>query len=353
MRIGYCCKFIPTPSMTQGLDKQQIKKLIEDYNQKSTTIRYLNTLSRDQAFEKIRSLIGHNFFSLQNQIEWVAKQPEQMRLLRIGSEFVSAATHPDFMWIYKHSDIQALLENNFSRIGNLARTHNIRLAFHPGQFTILNSITQDVIDRAIQEFEYHTDMARWMGYGSSFHDYGFVINIHAGGKQGGLEKLVKTINNCLSPEARNLITIENDEFSWGLDELLSIKDHVALVLDIHHHFVRTGEYIQPDDPRIQNVIESWRGIRPLGHLSTSPESQLFDHDINQLPNLEKLIEQGHKKTKLRAHSDMCWNKAVNDWAIQHLDWMDIEVEAKSKNLASKQLYDHLMEKKFDKISSSS
>lgn len=345
MRIGYCCKFIPPESMIKDLDKKQIKDLIQKFNQKSTTIRYLNSLTKDQAYTKIQGLIEHNFYSLNNQIDWVAQQPEMLRLLRIGSEFVSAATHEDFKWIYKDCDIQMLLAEGFERIGNKARSHDIRLAFHPGQFCILNSISENVIERAIEEFEYHVDMARWMGYGSSFHDNGFVINIHAGGKQGGLDKLIDTILNRLSPEARNLITIENDEFSWGLDELLSITDHVALVLDIHHHFIRTGEYIQPNDSRIERVKESWKGIRPLGHLSTSPESILINHSTDQLPNLRHLIDSGIPKTKLRAHSDFCWNQKVNEWAITHLNWMDIEVEAKSKNLASVQLYDQYQKMK--------
>jgi hypothetical protein len=56
-----------------------------------------------------------------------------------------------------------------------------------------------------------------------------------------------------------------------------------------------------------------------------------------MPNFAKLTEQGHKKTKLRAHSDFMWNNAVNDWALSHWEWADIQTEAKMKNLASTQL----------------
>ena len=31
---------------------------------------------------------------------------------------------------------------------------------------------------------------------------------------------------------------------WGLESSLELEKHCALVLDIHHHWVRTGEYIQ-------------------------------------------------------------------------------------------------------------
>ena len=38
-----------------------------------------------------------------------------------------------------------------------------------------------------------------------------------------------------------------------------------------------------------------------------------------------------------------WNSAVNDWALSHLEWADIMVEAKAKNLASIGLYKYSME----------
>ena len=37
----------------------------------------------------------------------------------------------------------------------------------------------------------------------------------------------------LSTEARNTITIENDENSWGIEASLELRKHLALVLDIH------------------------------------------------------------------------------------------------------------------------
>jgi UV DNA damage repair endonuclease len=143
----------------------------------------------------------------------------------------------------------------------------------------------------------------------------------------------------LTPEARNLITIENDEVSNGLDISLLVAEHVALVLDIHHHWVKTGEYITPEDSRVQRVIESWRGVRPALHFSTSREDLLVDHDPGVRPDLDALLARGFKKQKLRAHSDFCWNHAVNDWALGFSDNFDIQVEAKGKNLASEQLYE--------------
>ena len=61
---------------------------------------------------------------------------------------------------------------------------------------------------------------------------------------------------------------------------------------------------------------------------------MTEHDPNVLPNFDKLIEQGYKKAKLRAHSDFMWNNAVNEWASSFNESADIMVESKAKNLAS-------------------
>jgi UV DNA damage repair endonuclease len=211
----------------------------------------------------------------------------------------------------------------------------VRLSFHPGQFCVLASDNPEIVDRSIEEFEYHVDMARWMGYGASWHDHGFKINVHLSGR-GGPDLFLKTLGR-LTPEARNLITIENDEITNGLDSTLVVAKHVALVLDIHHHWINTGEYITPEDSRTDRVVESWRGCRPLLHYSVSREDLLVDHPTGTRPDLSQLLNLGYKKAKLRAHSDFMWNTAVNDWALTFAPKFDIQVEAKGKNLASAQL----------------
>jgi UV DNA damage repair endonuclease len=182
-------------------------------------------------------------------------------------------------------------------------------------------------------------MARWMGYGRTFQD--FKCNVHISGKQG-YQGIINVLPR-LSPEARNILTIENEEVSHGLDDCLNLSKHVAIVLDIHHHWVREGEYIQPNDRRVEQVKESWRGLRPTMHYSLSREDYLVDHSSDQAPNYPQLLESGYKKSKLRAHSDFYWNTATNDWALSFLDSFDIMCESKGKNLASFALYDRARE----------
>jgi UV DNA damage repair endonuclease len=173
-------------------------------------------------------------------------------------------------------------------------------------------------------------MARFMGYGKTFQD--FKINVHIAGRAGpeGIRQAYKRLSN----EARNCITIENEENSWGLDDCLSISDIVPIVLDIHHNWIREGVYIDPTSDRVKRVVDSWRGVRPTLHYSLSREDYLDIRNYPNRPEMALLLEQGYKKQKLRAHSDFYWNFEANKWALSFLDTHDIMCEAKAKNLAS-------------------
>ena len=215
---------------------------------------------------------------------------------------------------------------------------------HPGQFTVLASDSEEIVERSIEEFEYHVDCIRWMGYGTQFQD--FKCNVHISGRKGpaGIKAALKR----LSPEARNTITIENDENKWGIEHSLELADDLALVLDIHHHWCREGEYISPTDDRFARVIESWRGVRPVIHYSYSRDEHLpegYAHDT--MPSMSTLLEAGHKKAKLRAHSDYYPNQRVNDYALSFLDYADIMCESKCKNLASIELHKYYTGEQYD------
>jgi len=264
----------------------------------------------------------------------VGNLDEHLRMVRISSDILPVYTERSWSYFWRMPDVINYLGTAFSKVGDCARSSGVRLSFHPGQFCVLASDSDDIVSRSIEEFEYHADMARWMGYGKQFQD--FKINVHIAGRQG--PEGIRRVLQKLSPEARNTITIENEENAWGLDDCLTISDIVPIVLDIHHHWVREGEYIQSSDHRIMCVVDSWRGVRPTCHYSVSREDWLPDHDVDTLPDYHALLTQGKNKQKLRAHSNFMWNNACNEWALSHLSWTDIMVESKGKNLSSFNLY---------------
>ena len=331
-RIGFCCKWLNDPSETGGM---KVNAKDRDLNGRSTTMRWLREHA-DEAEQRQWDIMNHNAQAAVRMVERVATLAPERRMVRLGSEMLQGYTEPSWIDWWQRREIQDHCEKIFKPVGDTARRLGVRLSFHPGQFCVLASESDEIVERSILEFEYHADMARWMGYGSTWHDEGFKINVHLSGK-GGPEKFLRSLSK-LSPEARNLITIENDEISNGLDVTLSVADHVALVLDIHHHWVNTGEYIEATDPRVQRVVESWRDTRPVMHYSVSREDILVDHDSRVRPDLSGLLARGFKKQHLRAHSDFYWNSAVSEWALTLVDQFDVECEAKGKNLARDAFY---------------
>ncbi len=332
-RIGFACKWIDHAGQVDGIGpKDDAKK----YNTGTTTISWLNRQSKHVAEEKLWDLMRQNIESTRMLVERVSQLDPHLRMVRLSSDILPAYTEPNWSYFWCQPDVVAYAERHFARIGEIARAHNVRLSMHPGQFTVLASDNPDIVNRSIEEFEYHVDMARYMGYGKTFQD--FKINVHISGRLG--PDGIRSAYTRLSNEARNCITIENEEISYGLDDCLSIGDLVPVVLDIHHHGVREGEYISPTDDRVKRVVDSWRGVRPTLHYSVSREDYLVDHARDRCPAYDALMESGHKKQKLRAHSDFYWNTAVNDCAVQFLGTHDIMCESKAKNLASFELAKH-------------
>lgn len=321
-RIGFACK------IQESHDKADPK-----LNTKTTTLTWLNNQPRDKSVEKLWMVLNHNIQALKQQINWLAKQPRGQRMFRLSSDLCPAYTHEDWMWWYFEPDVVSALERGYGEIGELIREHDIKASFHPGQFCVLASEHDGIVDNSIAEFEYHCDLIRYMGFGREFQD--FKCNVHIGGKRGpnGIKAALKK----LSKEARNTITIENAEYTWGLDASLELVKDCALVLDIHHHWINTGEYITACDDRYKLVQESWRGVRPTIHYSVSREDCLVDHDPYIKPDLQQLKKMGFTSAKLRAHSDYYWNQEVNKWALTFLNTSDIMCESKQKNLASQEL----------------
>ena len=326
-KIGFACKWIDRPDQVNGIKPTDDCK---KYNTGGTTVAWLNRQKRDVAEQKLWDLMEQNIESVRKLVKRVGELDDNLRMVRIGSDILPVYTESTWNYFWLRADVREYCEKHFSTIGDIARDCNVRLSMHPGQFTVLASDNDDIVDRSIAEFEYHVDMARWMGYGKTFQD--FKINVHIAGRRGpaGIRQALAR----MTPEARNTLTIENDEMTWGFENSLELVDDCALVLDIHHHWIKTGEYIEPTDDRVKRSLNSWRGVRPVIHYSVSREDLLEDHCKNTRPDLNALLETGYKKGKLRAHSDFYWNESVNQWALSFNDTHDIMCESKGKNLAS-------------------
>ena len=178
-KIGFACKWIDHAGQVDGIDdKDDAKK----YNTGSTTVAWLNRKSKDVAEQRLWDLMVRNIESTRLLVERVGALDENLRMVRLSSDILPVFTQRDWSWFWRTSNVRTYLEREFRTVGDAARKNGVRLSFHPGQFTVLASDNPDIVDRSIEEFEYHADMARYMGYGKSFQD--LKINVHISGRAG-------------------------------------------------------------------------------------------------------------------------------------------------------------------------
>lgn len=340
-RLGFCCKFILEPRSEPFKTLKAAREATLHMNLTHVTMSHLAGLEPAARRAKIEGLVRHNLGALERQVAWVAARPPLERLLRMASNVLPGYTHPIAKGIYAEPEMRRLVEAGIARIGEVARASGVRLSLHPGPFCVIASQNPAAALNGIEELEYHAELMAMLGYGSGWHPHGAHINIHVGAREPGVLGFAASLPQ-LSRTARDLLTVENDENVFGLDTVLQLADHVPIVLDLHHHWVQSGgEYIEPEDPRIAQVRESWRGVRPIAHISVSREELLAGHDPDAAPDFRALIEAGHHWRDLAAHSDGMWNRAVNALVARHLVWADFEVEAKAKNVASAALADEI------------
>jgi UV DNA damage repair endonuclease len=332
-RIGFCCKWLDNVSEVKGM---KVNAANRELNGRSTTMRWLREHPLE-AEQRQWDIMNHNAAAALKLVQRVGALPPGRRMVRLGSEMLQGYTHPEWILFWKQADVQAYCAKIFAPVGAAARSLDVRLSFHPGQFCCIVSNNPGIVERSLAELEYHADMARWMGYGKSKLD--FKINVHLSGKLGvaGFD----TAWQKMSLELRNCLTLENDEYQAGLDALLPLGKRVGIVLDIHHHFINTGEYINSQDHRISQVIDSWQGVKPAIHYSQSREDYIAKF-IDIMPLMDQLLTITNK-AKLRSHSDFYNNKQLNAWALTHLEWADIQTESKGKNLSADQLFNQWQE----------
>ncbi len=328
-RIGFACKY--KHENKENLSDKEVLAIESSFNVKTTTIRYISSLSEKEQLTKINTIVEHNLLSLRKLLDYVSTLPKELNMLRISSDLLPLYTHEDYKKYYKNKSLKKLIEKELYEIGKLAKKNNTRLSMHPDQFCVLGSEKEHVVNNSIKEFEYHADLIRMMDYGNKFQD--FKCNIHISGALG-VAGMINSMKK-LSKEALNTITIENDEKKFGLNECLELSEYCPIVLDIHHYWCREGERISVDDERIDLILQSWRDVRPTMHYSQSKE---YFKELGQSENehfdFNYLKEKNGNKKDLYAHSDMLWNNKTNEYAKDFLNKFDIMVEAKNKNLAS-------------------
>ena len=162
-RVGFACKFM---HHDRTLKPKMLKEIEGPLNFRGTTIRWMRE-HLDEAQERVYDIVEHNLNATEYLIDYVSTLPLPQRMLRMGSDMLPAYTEKNFGHLTKTNYITDRIASRLSTIGDKARKNDVRLSMHPGQFTVLASDNPDIVESSIEEFEYHADIVRYMGYASA------------------------------------------------------------------------------------------------------------------------------------------------------------------------------------------
>ena len=139
-RIGFCCKYMD-PDQSQK--PKILKEIQQNFTEKGTTVAWCNRQEKSVAEQKLLDVVTHNMQSAYNLVEWVSTLPENRRMVRLGSNQIPMATEPNWRYLWDDPTNVRVLEAGFAKVGELAKSRDVRISFHPGQFCVLASDKPD------------------------------------------------------------------------------------------------------------------------------------------------------------------------------------------------------------------
>lgn len=224
----------------------------------SRTIRLANLRT-----EKLIPVITQNLQAIREMVEWNARHG--IHFLRVSSDVIPFATVEGFPF-----DWAEAYDWLFRAIRRAVKRHKIRLSNHPGQYTVLNAQRPEVVADSVRELDHQARFLRLLDPVQG------TLTLHVGGAYGdkaaSIERFKQNFHR-LSDAARAMLTLENDDTIYTLDDVLGLCEDlgIPLVFDFfHHRLLHEG-----DDPldgleeKLERVVATWGRRVPKFHLSSA------------------------------------------------------------------------------------
>ena len=265
MSIGYACLNIGTPQ-----------------------INIRSVMQRNATPEKLTEVIAHNLEALEKMVDY--NIANDIRLYRISSDLIPFGSSPvnalDWPEIHKEA---------FDRIGAKIRNSGMRVSLHPGQYTVLNSPTEDVVERAIEDLIYHDKILTALGT-----DKKNKIVLHVGGiygdKEAALDRFADNFQR-LPETVQNRLIIENDDRLYNIEEVLGLVNRLQFpaVYDNLHHAINPPPSGGNDQYWIAEAKKTWKeadGNQKIHYSQQAPSKRSGAHtDTIQLDTFLKFYNQ--------------------------------------------------------------
>jgi UV DNA damage endonuclease len=176
-----------------------------------------------------------NVTALKKIVEW--NNENGISVYRMTSSLFPWVSEYEIESLPDYEEISSVMQE----VGKIALSTKQRLSFHPGQFCVLASPSNNVVVNAANELNKHAQMMDIMGLPRS---PAAKINIHVGGAYGehdkALARFCKNTSKHLTDSALSRLTVENDDkprvFSTKmLYDGVYKQIGIPIVFDSHHH----------------------------------------------------------------------------------------------------------------------
>lgn len=290
MRLGYCCINLSLGKFGISTNRGMIRKTFDQ-----------------RGLEYVSELIIKNLKDLLIILEW--NQEHKINIYRMSSDLFPWMSEYKLEDLPNFSEISSIAE----KVGLFSKKHGHRLSFHPGQFDVLASPNQKIVNNTIYDLDQHSRIMDLMGLPQNHFA---AINIHIGGSYGdknsALERFCKNFSQ-LAPSTQSRLVVENDDKAsqFGvLDLYEGVYQNIGcpITFDHLHHRFCTNDLSAHEAAVL--AASTWAEITPLQHYSSS--KALYE-DSTVIP---------------RSHADYIY-EIIPDYGLN----ADVEIEAKAKDLA--------------------
>ena len=274
MKIGYLC-------LTYG---------ITDANLKHITLKKANN-------ENLLKIIQHNLKSLEKMIDYNIEH--ELSFFRLSSDLIP----------FGSSEVNTLnweevFKEDFERIGQKINEHEIRSSMHPGQYTVLNSPKEKVVENAVKDLDYHVRLLEALK-----QEQKSKIILHVGGVYGNKEEAINRFEESyqkLDQTIKDRLIIENDDKSYTIEEVLAIgkRNNIPVVYDNLHHALLPGDSEKGDAYYIKEAGKTWKekdGKQKIhysqtannykdGKHSKTIDLEIFSEFLKNIPDVDIMLE---------------------------------------------------------------
>lgn len=234
---------------------------------------FRSCIIRTATESKLLEIIAHNLNSLDHILDY--NHVNGIQLFRITSDLIPFGSSP--VNILEWWDI---FDDKFQKLGSKIQKYNTRVSMHPGQYTVLNSPNEEVVERAILDLEYHCRVLDCLHTGKSSK-----IILHIGGIYQDKEKSVLRFIDRYKQLRQNIkdrLVIENDDKMYTISDVLEISadTKAPVIFDNLHYKINPGQSNISEFDFIELCKKTWReqdGVQKIHYSQQNPDKKAGSH----------------------------------------------------------------------------